>query len=343
MPVVEGFSFDLTVIWAFLIAFAVLVYVILDGFDLGLGMLFATERRRGDRDVIMNTVAPVWDGNETWLILGGGGLFAAFPLAYALILPALYAPLIAMLLALIFRGVAFEFRWRTDRWRGVWDLAFIGGSFMAALSQGVALGALLQGIRVDKAARAYSGGWWDWLTPFSLVVGAAVVVGYMLLGATWLVMKTSGPLQERMRARAWPLGLGTLAFIGVVSLWTPFLQDGYFSRWFGDWRIALAVIVGGAVVVIGILMFRSLTVHDHEYRPFVLALALFTLCFVGLGVSMFPYIVPTEVTIWEAAAPRASQIFMLVGASVLIPVILAYTAYAYWVFRGKVDADSGYH
>ncbi len=208
MGIVEGFSFDLTVTWAFLIAFAVLVYVILDGFDLGLGMLFATERHRGDRDVMMNSVAPVWDGNETWLILGGGGLFAAFPLAYALILPALYAPLIAMLLALIFRGVAFEFRWRTDRWRWVWDAAFIGGSFLAAFSQGVALGGLLQGIEVDEAARAYSGGWWDWMTPFSLTVGVAVVVGYMLLGATWLVMKTGGALQERMRARAWPLGLG---------------------------------------------------------------------------------------------------------------------------------------
>ncbi len=343
MPFADGISFDLTVVWAFLIAFAVMVYVVLDGFDLGLGILFAAERKRGDRDVMMNTVAPVWDGNETWLVLGGGGLFAAFPLAYALILPALYAPIIAMLLALIFRGVAFEFRWRTERWRGVWDLAFIGGSTVAAFSQGVALGGLLQGIDIDEAARAYSGGWWDWLTPFSLTVGAAVVVGYMLLGATWLVAKTEGPLQERMRARAWPLGIGTIGFIGIVSLWTPFLQEGYYNRWFADWRIVLAGSVAVAVLVIAAAMFRSLTVHRHEYRPFVLALLLFILCFGGLGMSMFPYIVPTEVTIWEAAAPRASQIFMLVGASVLLPVILAYTAYSYWVFRGKVGSDTGYH
>ncbi len=343
MPLVDGFSFDLTVIWAFLIAFAVLVYVILDGFDLGLGILFSMERKRGDRDVMMNTVAPVWDGNETWLVLGGGGLFAAFPLAYALILPALYVPIIAMLLALIFRGVAFEFRWRTERWRGVWDIAFIGGSTVAALSQGIALGALLQGIEVDKVARAYSGGWWDWLTPFSVTVGVAVVIGYMLLGATWLVMKTSGDLQERMRMRAWPLGALTLAFIGLVSLWTPFLQEGYYNRWFVGWGLAVAGAVGFLVLLLAFLMFRSLTVHRHEYRPFVLALALFALCFIGLGVSMFPYVVPTEVTIWEAAAPYASQLFMLVGASVLIPLILGYTAYAYWVFRGKVDADSGYH
>lgn len=343
MPIAEGISLDLTVIWAFLIALAVLIYVILDGFDLGLGMLFALERKRGDRDVMMNTVAPVWDGNETWLVLGGGGLFAAFPLAYALILPALYAPIIAMLLALIFRGVAFEFRWRTERFRWVWDIAFIGGSTVAAFAQGVALGGLLQGIEVDKAARAYSGGWWDWLTPFSICVGLAVVVGYMLLGATWLVMKTSGELQDRMRRRAWPLGAAVLAFIGVVSLWTPFLQEGYYNRWFVGWGLVAAAAVGIAVIAVAFLMFRSLTVHRHEYRPFLLALALFTLCFGGLSISMFPYVVPTQVTIWEAAAPHASQLFMLIGAAILLPVILGYTAYAYWVFRGKVDPDTGYH
>ena len=343
MTAVVEFATDLTVVWAFLIAFAVFVYVVLDGFDLGLGMLFAVEPDRKSRDVMMNSVAPVWDGNETWLVLGGGGLFAAFPLAYALILPALYAPLIAMLLALIFRGVAFEFRWRTERWRGVWDAAFIGGSSVASFSQGVALGGLLQGISVDEAARAYSGGWWDWATPFSLTVGVAVMAGYMLLGATWLVMKTEGPLQERMRKRAWVFGLATVGFIGVVSLWTPFLQEGYFARWFAGWRIGLALLVGAGVLALALAMFRSLTVHHHEYRPFVQALALFGLCFVGLGICMFPYIVPTEVTIWEAAAPRASQIFMLVGASVLIPLILAYTAYAYWVFRGKIDPEVGYH
>ena len=343
MPLTEGISFDLTFAWGFLIALAVLIYVILDGFDLGLGMLFAAERERGDRDVMMNSVAPVWDGNETWLVLGGGGLFAAFPLAYALILPALYAPIIAMLLALIFRGVAFEFRWRTERWRGVWDIAFIGGSAVAALSQGVALGGLLQGIDVDKAARAYAGGWWDWLTPFSLTVGVAVMVGYMLLGATWLIMKTSGELQDRMRRRAWALGLATVAFIGIVSVWTPFLQEGYFVRWFAGWRIGLAGVVGSAVFAIAVLMFRSINIHRHEYWPFVLALAMFALCFVGLGICMFPYIVPTQVTLWEAAAPYESQLFMIVGAGVLIPVILAYTAYAYWVFRGKIDPETGYH
>ena len=341
--VAEGVSVPLTTVWAFLIAFAVFVYVVLDGFDLGLGILFPLEPDRGDRDVMMTSVAPVWDGNETWLILGGGGLLAAFPLAYAIILPALYVPILLMLLALVFRGVAFEFRWRTERWRPVWDVAFAGGSAVAGLAQGIALGALLQGISVDEPARAYGGGWWDWLTPFSLLVGLGVVTGYALLGATWLVMKTEGPLQDRMRARAWPLGLATLGFIGLVSLWTPFLQEGYYNRWLSGFGLAAGAAVAALVLAIAVAMFRSLTVHRHEYRPFLLALLLFLTCFGGLGVAMWPYVIPREITIWEAAAPTSSQTFMLVGASVLIPIILAYTAYAYWVFRGKVDPGAGYH
>lgn len=339
---IDGFS-DLTVIWACLIAFAVFAYVVLDGFDLGIGMLFALTPAGRDRNAMMNSVAPVWDGNETWLVLGGGGLMAAFPLAYALILPALYAPLTAMLLALIFRGVAFEYRWRNERWRAVWDTGFIGGSALATFCQGVALGALLQGIPIDEAARSYSGGWFDWLTPFSVLTGVALMAGYCLLGATWLVMKTDGELQERMRGLAWVFGLATLGFIGAVSLVTPFLQDGYYHRWFTGWNILLAVAVGAAVVAVGLAMFISLKRRSDEYRPFLLALGLFALSFAGLGICMWPYAVPTTVTIWEAAAPEKSQAFMLVGAAVLLPIILAYTAYTYWVFRGKIDPDAGYH
>jgi cytochrome d ubiquinol oxidase subunit II len=327
--------------WAFLLAIAVFIYVVLDGFDLGLGILYPLFPKKEERDLLMNSVAPVWDGNETWLVLGGGGLFAAFPMAYAIIMPALYAPIIAMLLALIFRGVAFEYRWRTKRWLRHWDRAFIGGSVIAAFAQGGALGALLQGIEVD--GRAYGGGWFDWLSPFSLLTGAAVVAGYALLGSTWLVMKLEGEIQERARRFAWLFGLGTIGFIVAVSLATPFLEGSYYQRWFTFPNILVTAPVPLAVAGIAFLMFRSLTVHKHEYRPFILALGLFGLCFVGLGVSMYPYIIPTEVTIADAATPFKSQIFMFVGACVLIPIILAYTGYAYWVFRGKMDPNEGYH
>lgn len=321
---------DLTLIWGLLIAFAVFVYIIMDGFDLGLGMLFAVERDRDTRNVMMNSVAPVWDGNETWLVFGGAGLFAAFPLAYAVILPALYVPVMTMLLALIFRGVAFEFRWRNKRQRIIWDLAFIGGSLVAAFSQGVILGGVLQGIEVDPVTLRFAGGWIDWLSPFSMVCGLAVAVGYMLLGTCWLVMKTNGPLQDRMRSIAWPLGLATVGFIAVVTVWTPLLNDGFYWRWFDGWRTVPWIVgVGASILVVTIAMFRSLLVHRHEYLPFVLALTLFALCFAGLGICLFPYIVPTSITIWRAAAPPSSQIFLLVGASVLVPLILAYSGYAY--------------
>lgn len=327
--------------WAILLATAVFIYVVLDGFDLGIGILYPFFPKKEERDLLMNSVAPVWDGNETWLVLGGGGLFAAFPMAYGILMPALYAPIITMLLALIFRGVAFEYRWRTKRWMKYWDWAFIGGSTMAAFAQGVALGAILQGIEVD--GRNYGGGWFDWLSPFSIMTGLAVVTGYGLLGATWLVMKLEGEVQGQARRLAWGFGLGTLAFIVNVSMFTPYLETAYYQRWFEMPGLLFAAPVPIAVGVIAFLMFQSLRVHKHEYRPFLLALALFALCFVGLGISMYPYIIPTEVTIVEAATPFYSQIFMFVGAVILIPIILAYTAYAYWVFRGKMDPNEGYH
>jgi cytochrome d ubiquinol oxidase subunit II len=331
---------DLPFIWAGLIAFAVLAYVVLDGFDLGIGILFPLLDKGHDRDVAMNSVAPVWDGNETWLVLGGGGLFAVFPLAYATILPALYAPLIAMLIGLIFRGVSFEFRHRTVRGKFLWDWGFAGGSILAAFAQGITLGALVQGIEV--ANRAYAGGWWDWLTPFSLLTGVALTVGYALLGATWLVMKTEGQLQRRARGLAWAAAIATLVLIGAVSLITPFLNPAYLERWFA-WPTAIfSAVVPGLVLIAAWLLFRGLLDHKHA-QPFLAALAFFVLCYAGLGISFYPYIVPTSVTIWQAAAPEASLIFLLVGAVVLIPIILAYTAYAYWVFRGKVDPEEGYH
>jgi cytochrome d ubiquinol oxidase subunit II len=329
----------LTLIWAGLIAFAVFAYVVMDGFDLGIGILFPLLKRGAERDTAMNSVAPVWDGNETWLVLGGGGLFGAFPLAYSILMPAVYAPLIAMLLGLVFRGVAFEYRWRTERAKWVWDLAFCGGSALAAFAQGVVLGAIVQGVTVQ--GRAYGGGSWDWLTPFSVLTGASVVAGYALLGAAWLILKTEGALLDRAFALAWRAGAATVLAIAAVSMATPFLKAAYWRRWLAFPNILATAEVPILVAIVTAALVLSLR-RRKERWPLPLALALFALGYGGLAISLFPYLVPNSVTIWEASAPASSQAFMLVGASVLIPVILAYTGYAYWVFRGKVDA-AGYH
>ena len=331
---------DLALIWALLIATAVLLYVVLDGFDLGIGLVFPYLSDEGERDVAMNNVAPVWDGNETWLVLGGGGLFAVFPLAYAVVMPAVYAPVIAMLLGLVFRGVAFEFRWKTVRWKRVWDWSFTLGSLVAALSQGIILGALVQGIDVEN--RAYAGGWWDWLTPFSLLCGVAVVIGYALLGATWLVMKTEGGVRDHGYRLAWPAAIGTVAMVAAVSLWTPFLDPVYMERWFAMpwllWASPVPILTGLTVLS----MFWGL-LRRHDHQPFISAQILFVLCFIGLGISFYPNIVPPSISIWDAAGPDESLGFLLVGTAVLLPIILGYTIYAYSVFRGKVRAGEGYH
>ena len=331
---------DIATIWAFIIAFAVFVYVVMDGFDLGVGLLFPLFPQKADRDTVMNSVAPVWDGNETWLVLGGGGMMAAFPLAYAVLMPAIYTPIIVMLIGLIFRGVAFEFRWRVRGERNLWDIAFAGGSWLAALAQGIALGAILQGIHVE--GRQYAGGWWDWLTPFSILTGLALAVGYALLGATWLVLKTEGELRDRAYRLSWFLLFAMLGAIGAVSIATPFLNIEYAERWFTWPNIVLTAPVPIAVACVAALLLRSL-INRQDTPPFFLSLALFALSYAGLGISMYPYIVPQSITIWQAASPENSQLFMLVGVAILIPLILAYTGWAYWVFRGKVKAGMGYH
>jgi cytochrome d ubiquinol oxidase subunit II len=332
-------AIDLTVVWAGIIAFAVFAYVVMDGFDLGIGILFPSFRVGEERDKAMNAIAPVWDGNETWLVMGGGGLMAAFPLAYAIILPATYPLIIAMLLGLIFRGVAFEFRWRHEGHRALWDIAFSLGSIVAALAQGITLGAILQGIHVEN--NAYAGSWLDWLSPFTLLTGISVVAGYALLGATWLVLKTGGPTQAHARRLALGLGIATLVALAAVSAATPFLTFDYWRRWFALPGILLTAQVPLLVLIAAATFFWSLR-RGADRLPFLAALALFLLGYVGLGVSIYPYVVPRAVTIWQAAAPPSSQLFMLVGAIVILPVILGYTAWAYWVFRGKVEAH-GYH
>ena len=334
-----GIDVDVTTVLAGTVVFSLFLYVVMDGFDLGLAMLFPALRRE-DRDVMVNTIAPVWDGNETWLVLGGGAVLAGFPKAYAILMPALYVPIIGMLLGLVFRGVAFEFRARSTGRAHWWDRAFVAGSAVAALMQGIALGTVLQGVRVENGA--YAGGWFDWLTPFTLLTGAGVVAAYLLLGAGWLILKTEGRLRDDAYRLARPLLFAVLAAIVAVSLATPFLQGEYWRRWFTWPTMALAAPVPVLVALVAAALLRSLAARRDRW-PFLLTLALFALCFVGLGISMFPWIVPGALTIWDAAAPEKSQRFFLWGVVLLIPVILVYTSYAYWVFRGKVDPDAGYH
>ena len=333
-------SAALPIIWAFLIATAILLYALLDGFDLGVGLLFPAMRGIKQRDQAMNTVAPVWDGNETWLILGGGGLYAVFPLAYATILPALYMPVLLMLFGLIFRGVAFEFRWRTKRGKTAWDVAFFMGSLTAAFSQGIILGALVQGIQV--ADRAYIGGWWDWLTPFSLFCGLALCIGYSLLGATWLIMKTDGAVRVRAYRIAWRSAFAMALAIVIISLWTVLLDTRFLQRWFSPPSVYFVMLVPIITSVLIIRLFVSLN-DKRDSAPFWAAVGLFVTCYLGLGISMYPHIVPPSITIFDASGPPESLGFLLVGTIVLLPIILGYTAYAYWVFRGKTPFNGGYH
>ena len=330
---------DLTVIWAFIIAFAVFAYVVMDGFDLGIGILFPTIHVGHARDRAMNSIAPVWDGNETWLVLGGGGLFAAFPLAYAVILPATYPLIIAMLLGLVFRGVAFEYRWRDPAHRAFWDAAFSGGSFVAAMAQGMTLGALLQGVEVVD--RSYAGSWFDWLTPYTLLCGLGVVAGYALLGSTWLIWKLEGGAQKHARHLAMRSAVATIALMGAVSLYNVFLNAEYAERWLTAPEIYFAAPVPIVTALVALSMIRSIRTERNS-KPFWLAIALFFVGMAGLGFTMWPYVVPPGLTIWDAAAPEKSQIFMLIGVAITMPLIIGYTAWAYWVFRGKVS-DEGYH
>ena len=332
---------DLPLVWAVIILFSIMMYVVMDGFDLGIGMLFPFFPEKTDRDVMMNTVAPVWDGNETWLVLGGAGLMAAFPLAYSIVLTALYLPLMLMLVGLIFRGVAFEFRFKArDDTRHWWDKAFAAGSFAAAFFQGVTLGAYLNGIAMRDGH--YAGGALDWITPFSLFTGVGLVVAYMLLGSTWLVMKTDGELQRQMRLRTQHWVWALLAVIAAISLWTPLAHAPIAARWFSLPNLVYFAPVPLLVVAVAYWLLRSLK-RGGEAAPFLLTLALVFLGYSGLGISLWPNVIPPGTTIWQAAAPPQSLGFTLVGALLIIPVILMYTAFGYWIFRGKVRSGDGYH
>ena len=330
----------LTLAWVAIVGFAVFMYVLMDGFDLGIGILYPFAPNEEARDIMMNSVAPVWDFNETWLVLGGAGLFAAFPIAYAVVLPAMYLPLLLMLIALVFRGVAFEFRFKARSSRHLWNKAFFLGSLLATFAQGVVLGTFIQGIEVE--GRSFAGGMLDWLTPFSLFCGVALIAGYALLGSTWLIWRTIGILQDWCFRVARRLLLAVLVMVAVVSLWTPILEPSIAARWFAVPNILLLSPVPLMVGFLAFGLWRALD-EGREALPFTFAMGLFALSYLGLAISLWPVLIPPGITVWQAAAPPETQVFLLIGMAFLIPTILVYTAYSYWVFRGKVTGAFGYH
>jgi cytochrome d ubiquinol oxidase subunit II len=336
----SSYVLDLVPLWTLILGVGVFLYVLLDGFDLGVGILYGFAPNRQSRNLVMNSIAPVWDGNETWLVLGGVALLAAFPLAFAIILPAVYFPLLLMLLALVFRGVAFEFRFRDAENRTFWDHGFCYGSALGAFAQGVVLGAFIQGFEVD--GRHFAGHSLDCFTPFSLLTGVALMFGYALLGAGWLVLKTQGLLQD------WARRLGRFALIGVivaivaVSLWTPYAHPEIAERWFSWPNIAFLWPAPIVTALIAFMAWRAFN-NRSEAAPFVWSIALFVMSYLGLAISLFPMIVPYKYTIWDAASSEATQAFLMVGVLALLPIILLYSGWSYWVFRGKVRADIGYN
>jgi cytochrome bd ubiquinol oxidase subunit II len=331
---------DFVPIWTLILGMAVFFYVLLDGFDLGVGMLFGLAPDTASRNTIMNTIAPIWDGNETWLVFGGLGLLAAFPLAFAIIIPAVYFPILVMLLALVFRGVAFEFRFRDAENKTFWDRAFCYGSGIATFAQGMVLGTFIQGFRVS--GRQFAGTSFDFLSPFALLTGVALLFGYGLLGASWLILKTEGAIQRAARRHGKVCLAGVLIAVAVVSIWTPLMSEDVARRWFSWPNIAFLSPVPIATAVAAYGVWRALTGHS-EAGAFVGAIILFTLAYVGMAISLWPMIVPYHYTLWQAASSERTQAFLLIGTLFLLPVIFVYTGWSYWVFRGKVRADVGYH
>jgi cytochrome bd ubiquinol oxidase subunit II len=331
---------DLVPVWTALLALAVFYYVVFDGFDLGVGMLYGLAPSDAERSIVMNSIAPIWDGNETWLVFGGLGLLAAFPLAFAIIIPAVYFPILVMLLALVFRGVAFEFRFKHPGLRRFWDRAFVYGSGVATFAQGVVLGTFIQGFQVE--GRHFTGTSFDWVTPFALLTGLALMAGYALLGAGWLVLKTEGDVQDRARRAGRACLLAVLLAILAVSVWTPLANAAIARRWFSWPNIALLSPVPVITLLIGIGEWFALT-RRGELTPFLGAIGLFLMSFIGIAISLWPMIVPYHFSLWQAASSESTQAFLLIGTLVLLPIILMYTAWSYWVFRGKVRGGAGYH
>lgn len=333
--------FDLSVIWALIIGFGILMYVLMDGFDLGLGILFPFAPDEDARDVMMNSVAPIWDGNETWLVLGGAGLLGAFPLVYSVFLPALYIGVFLMLAGLVFRGVAFELRFksrRNRRNRRLWNRAFSWGSAIAAFAQGAVVGTYIQGFETQEGV--FVGGAFDWLTPFTVLTGIGIMIGYALLGSTWLILKSEGYIQQWAYKLTLPLLLAVSAIFMIISIWTPMVNPGVWERWFGN--IRLIWILPALTLVCMFALYWSVR-RRRELMPFMATLGIFLFTYLGLVVSKWPMIVPPNYTLWDAASAPESQLFLLVGVLFVLPFVLGYTFWSYWVFRGKVKVGEGYH
>jgi len=337
--VTEGLPL-LPVIWFGVIGFAIMMYVLLDGFVLGIGVLapFAEDERQ--LDTMMNTAAPIWDGNETWLVLGGAGLLAAFPKAYAIILSTLYLPVLVMLAALVLRGVSFEFRFKANKSKALWGTCFAIGSILAAFAQGVILGAIAEGLPLREASVV--GGALHWFSPFSMLCGAAVVFGYALLGSTWLILKTEGAMQTIAYSLTRPLVAVVIAFMVLVSTSLPFLSSQIMARWFNDGNFMWLSPVPLLALINAVVLWRAV-MRKAEVLPFLAAISFFLLGFIGLLVGLWPNLLPPSLSIWDAAAAPSSQMFTLVGLAVMLPVILGYVWWSYSVFRGKVTEGGNYH
>ncbi len=325
-------------VWAVLVALAMILYVVLDGITLGIGILFGAFAGEKDRSLLISTIAPVWDANQTWLLFGGGAIFAAFPIVFAVLSSALYLPLITFIMGLIFRGVTFEFREHGRRNR-VWDLGFFLGSLLACLSQGFTLGGLLTGISVSGGQ--FSGGPFDWLNPFSVMVGIALIPGYIMLAASYLLMKTKGHIQQKAYSLSRISAFIVVAFMAIVTVWTPFHYPLVLQHWLEAPRIYFV----WAFPLIGLFAVFRLAKAVHARReapPLLWAIVLFLSGYLGLAASLYPYLIPPHIKIWEAAAVPKTLEFTLWGALVVLPLVLAYTAYSYWVFRGKTADGEGY-
>lgn len=330
---------DLIHVWISLVGLVIILYVVLDGFSLGVGILFPAAADESERDLMMSTIAPVWDANQTWLVFGGGALFAAFPTIYSVVFSALYIPLLTLIFGLIFRGVAFEFRLSATR-KVPWNHSFFAGSLVAVFAQGLTLGAYISGIRTEGGV--FAGGPMDWLNPFSVMVGLALIAGYALLGATYLVIKTTGPVQERAYSQAFRAGLAVAFFMVVVSVWTPVHDPEIVARWFSRPRIYFVWIFPMVGVAAFVLLFTSLK-KRREVLPFAASVLLFLSAYLGLQTAIFPYAVLPDITIYQAASQKETMVFTLWGVAVVLPAVIAYSLYSYMVFRGKVTASEGYH